>query len=483
MTTRPTSTARFPKILQGPVHTLKQANTLARILELDKVCPITSASSFILQRRQKFIETLSSVGALSREDVADMGVLKEKILTLLSGKTPEGTARIPYPEKVLAIYATHFDNPASLEDLQKCARRIGKDAFALMAPAYSCSLRSAEGPTLLVAYPRPNVKAPDHPKLPSYVLKWAQWNEICSHRVYETLSRLFGSGDQCYNFFTPRAIALNLEKGTYQGIDKQTLGLDATDVNALENAFGKILSFAPENERAEGKDIMLMERIRGANLFDFVKSKYEHLPRQHKEKLFTRLGRLALLDLFVGNNDRLIKNVYNSINASYELEDIESNLGNIVIVWSESSQEPPALYAIDNGLDPELIDSPDHRQKYLEFLVALQQDPEMIERLADAAMGAMKNAIEGLLEEELEPGENIPTLRKQVGRFCDDLDAMGSAALCLGLKEMYATISKTIAPKWNSPEGEPIRTFLKDNYPAMDQALTKRFNTILTERT
>jgi hypothetical protein len=482
MTTTSVSTTRFPKILQGPAQTLKQASTLARILELDKACPITSPSPIILQRRQLFIETLSSIGTLGREGASTVGELKDKILTLLNGTMPQGTPLIPYPKKFQAIYAAEFDNPSSLEDLQKCARRIGKDAFALAAPACSCSLRSAEGPALLVSYPRPNTKTPDHPKLPSYVLKWALWNEICSHRVYETLSRLFGSGDQCYNFFTPRAIALNLEKRAYQGMDKQTLELDATNFNHLENAFGKILSLTPESERAEGKDIIIMERIRGANLFDFVKSKYEHLTREHKEKLFTRLGRLAMLDLFMGNNDRLIRNLYNYENACYELEDIESNLGNIVIVWSTVSKEPPAVYAIDNGLDNDLIESPELRSKYLEYLISLQQDPQVLQRLTNTLIGAMKNAVESMLEEELEPGENIHSLREQVAYFSDDLEAMGPAALSLGLKEMYATISKTIVQKWNNQEGEPIRNFLKDNYPAMDQALTERFNTTLTMR-
>ncbi len=482
MTTGLVSTPRTPKIFQGPAQTLKQASTLVRILELDKACPITSPSPIILERRQRFIETLASIGTLGREDAPDIGELKEKILALLNGTTPTGLPLVGYPTKVIAIYAAQFDNPASIEDLQKCARRIGKDAYALVAPAYSCSSRSAEGPALLVSYPRPSIKSPGQPKLPNYVMKWAPWNEICSHRIYETISRLFGPGDQYFNFITPRAIGLSFEKKIYQEMDRQTTELGAIIVGDLENAFGRILSSTPDSRRAKGKDILIMEKIKGANFFDFVKSKYKFLPPAFKEKLFTRLGRLALLDLFLGNNDRLLLSLYDQSKKCYELEDYASNLANIVIVWAEGSKEPPAVYTIDNGLDGVLIDNPEYRGKYLEYLVALQKDPTMIHRLTSAVMGAMKNSIEDLLGEDLEPGEDIDSLREHVDLFCDDLEAIGPTAIKQGLREMYASMKQTIVPRWHGQEGVPIRTFLKDNYPAMDQAITERFNTTLAAR-
>lgn len=221
--------------------------------------------------------------------------------------------------------------------------------------------------------------------------------------------------------------------------------------------------------------ILLMEKISGSNLFDFAREKHENLSIAQKEKLFERLSRLAFLDVIMGNFDRLIQVNYDKQADSFKLTDLESNLGNVMIIWSGEESEQPELYAIDNGVDPLLVEDPKYKEKYLQFLEKLLSSSKMAENLADFMAQSMLNCLETNAKEE---EEKIDI--EKFTSFREDLSIEGIArpAFARGITRMMDHLRTTLLPSWESEKSEPLKNYLLTIYPELLQAVSERLTII-----
>jgi hypothetical protein len=119
--------------------------------------------------------------------------------------------------------------------------------------------------------------------------------------------------------------------------------------------------------------------IKAANIFDFAEQGgWQRLSVQNKESFCRKMGRLAFLDLVLGNTDRIIR-VATSVDC-FEEHPLESNLGNFMIIPPRKEGEGITFFAIDNGIDSRFVKTDREgllfKGEYLEFLKELLADKE-----------------------------------------------------------------------------------------------------------
>jgi len=215
---------------------------------------------------------------------------------------------------------------------------------------------------------------------------------------------------------------------------------------------------------------MISEKVRGANLLDFAMGNYCLLNESQKVKFFTRLGRIAMLDLVVGNLDRLIQ-IYYSDNQ-YQLDPMEVNLGNVMV---NSLQEGanPVPYAIDDGIDPDLVMNLDCRQKYLAFLEKLLSNQEscfdlLVENISDSFSSALSTQIDDCQGSRAE-------IVKRLNMFSKDLQQLGVKAIRVGLGEMFNLLHESLIPAWNGESIGLLKNQMEKRLPQLHSSLTERF--------
>ncbi|HUD02195.1 MAG TPA: hypothetical protein VMR37_07690 [Rhabdochlamydiaceae bacterium] len=217
--------------------------------------------------------------------------------------------------------------------------------------------------------------------------------------------------------------------------------------------------------------LILSERIGGENLFDFILTTYRELTREQKEKFFNRLGRLAMLDVVTGNLDRLVQIFTDQ--GEYTLQDLEANLGNVMVVWSKD-KNAPFLYAIDNGIEKDLISSDLHRKKYLSFLQTHFSSRNLERMLAENMVKSIQHALDTQVD-DVSTG-NVVELKKQFQFFSDELYPLAYPAFLRGLEEMHFHLYENLIPSWESEKASPLKNYLKSNHPRLLAAQQERID-------
>jgi hypothetical protein len=352
----------------------------------------------------------------------------------------------------------------STEKVIACVNLLLKDAHSLVVSPVKKSSLGEEGPTLLINYPR-------NDKTKAYVVKWTNKNELCSHRVYEQMSTFFNHPEDGVGFLTTRGTIFDFAKGVQELSDRNLHQLSAEETRCLQKNFKDLLSSAAPEKKPKDREIFVSDFIFGENLFDFAYTKYPLLTSEQKVTLFTRLARLALLDLLVGNLDRLIRVEQNK--GQYSLDAVEANLGNVMLVWRQEMEEPPRIYAIDNTMNAKLLSDPAEKVLYNEFLTRLCSDTLMVELLANNMLDCILGALVTQVDDS---GKNVREVREKLKVFQEDLRSIGRSAFVSGLHQMTAYLKTRLIPEWNQEEGASLRAYLEAIAPEFLISLQERLD-------
>ncbi len=354
-------------------------------------------------------------------------------------------------------------------DLERLVERVKLDVRSLATSPFRKSDKGLEGPTLLTAY------SPDafSGVMESYVMKWTNWSEICGNALYKAFGNCFSDG--FCGFLAPDATGHDLEKGVRQTVEADLEEIAPDDLEALRENFGAIPSAINPDMQLHGEQIMLSERISGENLFDFAKTKYADLSDGQKNKFFSRLGRLAMLDLMMGNHDRLLGVDFDD--GKYTLDTREANLGNAMIVEAEAG---PVVHAIDNAINTDLIHDDEKNRAYLAFLAELFSDEKAFETMVEKMCGSLTSATNDVM---LNDYKNWKEISDQLKPFREDLNSEAAkAAILHGFKKMEHLLCHQLIPAWNGPAGESLKEKLSNIYPELTPAISERLQLFLAVR-
>lgn len=472
---------RYPDIA-APIfgeaqHVFKTASTLMRVIKLDQALP--NAEEEGEEFRNSTIEALQAIWNSGREQLSTFqGAEKEE---------PESSSSLENVKIILIEQLTSLNDEMCIEvtpiyeaeikaaknaaDLEKCMHRFWKDSKSITISPFNKSHRGVNGPTLLISYPR---LSPDlrQVHLQNYVAKWTGWNELCSTRIYKEFAGYLAEQSNGSPFSVPEIAAFDPTSHIHEMTDGSHTLLPDEMAKILEEKFMELVRVAAPDITPKNEQIMLQERVAGSNLFDFAITKYQHLSKEQKKELFIGLGRLAMMDVLMGNLDRFIPVECNQSEV-YELSPAESNFGNVMIHWGQGQMESPRIYAIDNGINQELISDPQLSEKYNAFLQEQFADPQMADHWGQTMIRSMgscarNEGLEGSLYKECKP-------------FLDDLKTIAPSAVSLGISQAFLGLREAIQLHWDC-DSCPLKAHLSWAHPELLAAVSERFEILKSAR-
>ncbi len=232
------------------------------------------------------------------------------------------------------------------------------------------------GPTVLIhANPRP------------FVLKQTTHSEIFYTALYNSLISQLEMPNS--RIVIPDMVGFNFNGKTRYTCDTRT-SLDEETSEQLNTDSIAILQetcriFEKPFSLNEDPRFLFFEKVTGDTFFTFVSGRYEDSLQDQKSSFFMRIGNLIMLDICVGNLDRLLrftseltqKNVYSA------------NLGNVLI---STQGETFALHPIDNGLDL-TPDQPAAYELYTQNICNILKTASGLDILATHARDSLQTGI------------------------------------------------------------------------------------------
>ena len=322
----------------------------------------------------------------------------------------------------------------SKKEFSDVVQKLIMDVRSVIESPMVLPQRGTQGPTFLtnyIEYPSAHIQA--------FVIKSTEsWEPLCS-RLYEIFSRCAvnkGLARVCHHgFAVPHSGGINFNSAHYQDVDGRVVQIN-DQAEKLKKIFTELAEAYSSKKLSD--QIMLSERIDGANLFDFAHTQYEFLDKNERSKLFNSLGALAVVDVIAGLLDRLIQIEY--LNKDYKLSTLETNLGNAMV---KVVHHKVVLFAIDNGLDKEMME-PENRAKYLLFLTRLFLDGNVSLKLAENLKNNILHAIDYQVDDE---NENVVFFRNGFAAFKEDVIKLGSIKFCNGIDLMVSHLRRELPKK------------------------------------
>lgn len=321
---------------------------------------------------------------------------------------------------------TEVKSLKSLEAAQELLHRYIEDRHYLTDRMVVHSEAGDRG-TLIVNYPTSGEANKDH------VIKWVNSHEINSTRLYQFFSKKLPN-----TFSVPEFAQIHLDRQLHITLNKELVQIQEPLFRRLKKNYEELLSIVPRSDQTieliqdtlQNKILMFSEKVGGEGLFDFINSKYAEMEKPEKEKLFQKIGNLALVDLFLHQNDRINVIKYNKEKSKYELAlkahhvvSEETNLNNLMVDFSEDV----AVYAIDNGLEGEK--TLQEMTLYTQFLNELFAQENWMDSLSQAIVETFENT---LIQFGSSDNEQM---------FIDDLNSFGIAAIKSGISIMFTDLS------------------------------------------
>lgn len=444
------------QIFDDPVKFVKASNTLTRLVVLDRSLPGVRA------KRQKALELLELI-------------CKEAISNLQTSvrASQEGALRklSELPPNVGPLYSGAITQAATDQEMKRVISKIQKDPKSILVPVLQKSHRGLRGPTLLVNYQR--MKPSGHICRYAFVVKWTERFELLCHRMYEIFLNVHDCG-----ITTVQASGIDFATKQFENTKRQRGALSAQD-DTVGKLHKNLLLITPEESEPTASHVMVSKRIEGENLLDFAKSKYALMNEEQKKEFFHRLGKLAMLDIIMGNLDRLVLVIAVKDADPYSLNGAESNLGNVMVVWSHDSKQPPLLYAIDNELDDKLVFDELHVAKYKSFLQTLLTSAGWVETIADSMVSSLQSAFRTQLDDDK---GDVRLLQQQLKPISQDLAPLAKSSFQTGLKEMARHFYKELVPCWESVDTLSLKSYLQSSSPKLLQAVGDRIELVKSAR-
>jgi len=443
--------------IQEVVHSSK---TLLRLSQLDSF--ITESADGEIGLRIDNIQLLRGIWEKAKEELKTS---YERAFNTVKAEVSSFTFSFP---------ARYLEDFAKIEDgvqLEKFLDRNLNDLTSLQRVPVRKSHRGNKGPTLLVHYPR--YKKDTNNRI-QYVIKWTHWNEILCTRVYGMLFSLLKNialEEGYYEIRVPKTVGLDFTTCVFENRDGQSSGFSKEESEALMKNYFKISTLYTSKEIDASQQIMLSDTVRGENLFDFIKSKYQYLSLEQKQNFYRSLAVIGMTDLIIGNLDRLTQVNFSLAEKTYQLEVLESNFGNVMISWVQNSNENPILYAIDNGIDDDVIAREEHREKYLVFLRGLLNTPEFEKIIAEN----MVESFQGTLRSQIDDEEgNVSELKKDLEIFTQDLKQIAFDNFAEGITWINTVLHTRLIPLFEAEYLSSIKTHPVPLFNDLHTALNER---------
>ncbi len=428
------------KVSQGATKVLEASSTLLRLAKTHHLL-----SQHDLDKRLVIIDKLS---VLWKEVIQDNATTYDTIHNRLV------TCKESIGEPLFQMYvkALNIPNP----DVKRLAKQFKKDltATTLSAP-FVLAQTGIEGPTLLIQYWRNTVH--------SYVAKISDWEELFSSHVYACLAEGFSDSKLAYNI--PKSTGIDLTNGNQLTIHGKAQELDAGVPKKLKEDLLQLLEIHKrEIENEEDKPALLyFEKVKGENLFDFFRTKYNSLSPQAKIEFFKQIGRLSLLDVVLGHIDRLVQTALREEleEPIHDFDEGQANLGNVMVTWTGNPDECPTIRPIDNGL--QALNEEERDIKYLDFIKTLLQDPQkQFKILESKIIQAINNRLDNA-DIDIKP------------EIIEDISKTSSGAIYSGLLDMIQIFKKELIPSWeHKPETQEFKNQFKSQLPELFYAVEAR---------
>lgn len=456
------ATHPYDPILTSTYKVVQSTDTLVRLVKLHN--SLLNAKLV----RTEAMTALRELGEITMIELSSdsLDVVKMTV-RIAMGQIKKGVR----PQKNLGdTYSNAIDGARTLDELKKCISKLIKDTSSILTFNLQRTNKGQNGPTHLISYTRASKKC-DRPNLRNYVVKWSNRNEICSWRLYDVFSKI-----SPFPIFTvPKVAALDFDgPGIHEDAEWNSNELKDETSAYIKQSF---LGIVGKNIHVDDSKLMLMEKVKGSNLIDFAQTKYSYMSADEKSDLFRKMGYLAMLDLLIGNTDRLIQTEYNTKTGEYRLEDLTANLGNLMIDWFPNEDKLPELYAIDNSVKTELVVSKVQKDKYNELVKDLNHRDKMA-ILSDVIIRSIQKSIQDIAEELTETtNETFQESLDKFKPFLEDLckSDLVKSSLKNGLEEMSQSFTQEFLPFWDSQKTLQIKKYLKDHHPEFFDAISKRF--------
>jgi hypothetical protein len=457
----------FDPIIGSTDKVLQTTNTLCRLSQLN------DSLAHVKTMRSKGLKEIQDIGEKAKEQLLynDLDEVKMTMKTALSSiKTG-----VRENKDISKIYATHIEAATTVNELNKCIRHLLKDSSSLLTFSLEKSDKGQNGPTYIVSYARPSKKYSKPPHR-EYVIKWTNGNEICSWRLYD----IFSQNLPLQPFIVSKVATLDFDKQLHEMGDQTRSILEKQTAIDLKQS---LISVVNKSKNPNDTLIMLIEKISGSNLIDFVRVKYPLLKPEEKQNLFEKMGQLAMLDFLLGNTDRLIQTSYNMATKQYQCENQTANLGNLMVDWFPNEGKFPYLYAIDNGIKPQLITDDAEKIAYKQFVHNYFVDSQMIGSLADLIADSMKKSCVEHAELSTTLDITLAQKLKEFEPLMNDLKDPGFLIKSLekGLNEMSIALKEWLPSFWGNYQALKIKIYLKENYSMLLDAVSERIE-ILNQR-
>lgn len=422
-----------------------------------------------MNRVQRLYEALPANPERRNDILTRLNQIGENTLQMLQKSPDKAKEEMQNELKKLGRTMSYvYKVPADAKDLKQFAKRLLKDLNSISYAPMRKTERGLKGPTLLVDYPR---LVKESMKYKTSVLKYTNENEIGATRCYQKCSEILFGDNRSKGFLVPKCATLNFENNAHESTQLEKTSMDQKMSEKLKGYFSDIKmkykteEFEDEDDGVEDNQVMIFEKIKGENLFDFARTKYSSLTMPQKISLFQRLGQLAMLDIVIGNLDRLAGVLDEG--KEYALYELEANLGNIM-VHSPSSNKELEVYAIDNGIAAELLD-PNQKEKYHEFLAHFISSPYLVGNLSRNLIATVKSGL-SVMQDDLSKEAKMGS-KEDLETFSQDLDSIGFIHFQKGIQDMHQKIQERLIPAWNSEE---CKNYFSSNFPQMYDSIKER---------
>ncbi len=298
----------------------------------------------------------------------------------------------------------HNPSPEILEHIQKARDKL----ISIVSAS-----RGVHGPTFLV-------DASEYGQPISCVLKWTNWEELRAQRVYQKIVTMIGHE----HFSVPTAAMYDELSGEFQDLNGQHKFLINSE--NINNSLDKILDFA-KKKGCQGDQVLLSSKVRGPTLSDFLATQYSSLSTEQKANFMIQLGGLAMLDLFLGNYDRL----FHYVKDKGKVLNYGANLGNVMVDEDNFLK----FHLIDNQIED--VDT----FSFPKFAKDLMQNKE--KALNDLAEDLKESILTSCNMEE------VPCIKGEIQSIRDGLHQI-QPWLRAGLSQMEQMLRAVICKAWLS---------------------------------
>jgi hypothetical protein len=423
----------LPLAVSEPEHLSKKFISLQRLSSLRENYPDPADSD-----RIRLVATISEI---ANGKFKELGEASEELVR---------ACRL----SCFGVLSTQYqpEKARTIEDVQKCARKILRDFEETeMGVSLRRSFRGVASGATLVRYREPSRET-------SYVGKWTSPIELLCQHIYHALIAAMPPSPEKDCMHLPAAVMLKpIPPYTFQRVDR-TESVPAERIiippclmpsdhpDLPRHPGGEAFQFFSKN------DFMISATAPGRTILDFIGTQYGNLPAPEKACLFRQLGRIAMLDLFLGNHDRLLKledrDEDGSEHSDSSKEELVSNLGNLML--NTNAQGVLQFGLIDNGCNIE------RSSKYLAAIARdLREDPELSSReLAQT----MVRQIEKALETAKFPRED--DLSEELAEFRTEMEGQ-LPALQEGIQSMATSLQASISPWRASEEFRQLSAYLQ----------------------